>query len=123
MLESMASDKKMLMIAAEAALSSAEKIDNRENLLGAVGIRNDGVIVSSRNVSARNISPTHHAETRLLRKLTPDSVVWVARVSKQSGSWALSKPCKKCQASLRNKGVKRIVYTIGPNEWGVMDLK
>jgi tRNA(Arg) A34 adenosine deaminase TadA len=118
----MASDKKMLHLAAESALASSERIDIRENLLGAIGLRNDGVIVVSRNVSSQNPTPTHHAETRLLRKLTPNSEIWVARV-KRNGEWGLSKPCKTCESSLRNKGISRIVYTIGPNEWGVLNFK
>jgi tRNA(Arg) A34 adenosine deaminase TadA len=119
----MASDKKMLTLAAEAALTSSGKLDtHRVYYLGAVGIRNDGVIVSSKNVSSTDVVPTHHAETRLARKLTPNSVVWVARVRRKNGEWAMARPCQNCQNRLRSSGVTKVVYTISHNEWGVMEL-
>lgn len=120
----MSSDKKMLSIAAAVAVKSQDKsIDNRSFLLGAVGMRSDGVFVSSRNIAATDCAPNHHAETRLIRKLTPNSIVWVARVSKRDGSWALARPCPGCQKRLQAAGIIKVVYTIGPNEWGIWHLK
>lgn len=116
-------DKKMLKAAAEAALQNSETcMDIRSFFLGSVGLRNDGVIVSSRNVAARDVALTHHAEARLSRKLTPQSEVWVARVRK-NGEWAMSRPCKSCQIKLKKAGVDRVVYTLGPNEWGTLEFK
>lgn len=120
----MALDKKMLMLAAEAAdINSPNNGDMREIFLGAVGVRGDGVLVSSRNVTSVCVSPQHHAETRLARKLTPRSTVWVARVARGTHEWAMAKPCPNCEKRLRSAGVTRIVYTIGPNEWGVIDCR
>jgi len=119
----MASDKKMLVMAADVAAKINKKFDNRTFLLGAVGMRSDRVIVSSRNITAPDLAPDHHAEARLVRKLTTDSVVWVARVSRQNGDWAMARPCPGCERRLRNTGVKRVVYTISPNEWGVIDFQ
>lgn len=118
----MANDKKMLTLAASVALGSENRSrDNRGFLLGAIGLRNDGVVMQARNVPALDFAPDHHAETRLARKLTPNSIVWVARVLK-NGLWAIAKPCAGCQIRLRAVGVRRVVYTIAPNEWGVIDL-
>jgi len=118
----MANDKKMLTQAAAVALGNANRsVDNRTFTLGAVGLRNDGVIVSSRNVSALDYAPDHHAEARLVRKMTPNSIIWVARVLK-NGTWAIAKPCNPCRTRLKAAGVRRVVYTIGHNEWGIMDL-
>ena len=118
----MANDKKMLTQAAAVAIGSSNRsVDNRTFILGAVGLRNDGVIVSSRNVSALDYAPDHHAEARLVRKMTPNSTIWVARVLK-NGTWAIAKPCSPCQTRLKAAGIKRVVYTIGHNEWGVLDL-
>ena len=116
----MASDKKMLANAALAAMKN--KGDIRTYLLGAVGRRSDGVIVSSRNIPAQDFTNerSNHAEVRLARKLTLGSTVWVARVARKDGSWAMAKPCRGCERRLRAAGVERIVYTIGPNEWGVI---
>lgn len=120
----MSLDKKMLITAASVAVKSQDKsIDNRSFLLGAVGIRSDGVIVSSRNIAATDCAPNHHAETRLIRKLTPNSTIWVARISKKDGSWAMARPCTGCQKRLRLAGVTKVVYTIGPNEWGIWYLR
>jgi hypothetical protein len=118
----MASDKKMLAEAASTAISTK---DIRTFLLGAVGLRADGVFVSSRNIPApeATFDRNHHAETRLARKLTPGSTVWVARVSRKDGSWAMAKPCRGCERRLRAAGVARIVYTIGPSEWGVISCE
>jgi hypothetical protein len=117
-----AADKKMLKAAAAAALQGASRGDDiRTFFLGAVGLRNDGVIVASKNVASRDVALSHHAEARLSRKLTPNSEVWVARVRK-NGEWAMAKPCASCQLKLRVAGVTRVVYTIDINEWGVLDL-
>lgn len=118
----MASDKKILSEAASLAVSTK---DNRTFLLGAIGQRADGVFVSSRNIAAPDatLSRLNHAEARLSRKLTPGSTVWVARVSRLDGSWAMAKPCKACEVRLRGAGVARIVYTIGPSEWGVISCE
>jgi hypothetical protein len=50
-------------------------------------------------------------------------VVWVARVAKGTGDWALAKPCPGCERRLRGVGVTKVVYTIDPNEWGILDLR
>jgi len=116
----MASDKKMLAMAAEIALSKDCK-DNRAFFLGSVGIRADGCMVTARNVASMHKVPSHHAEARLARKLTPKSAVWIARVTRNN-EWAVARPCCTCEARLRSAGIKRVVYTIGPNEWGIMNL-
>lgn len=120
----MASDKKMLQLAAEAAIQGRNRSDDaRTFLLGAIGVRNDGVFVSSRNIAAPDCAPKHHAETRLVRKLTPGSTVWVARVARGTGGWAMARPCPGCERRLRGAGITRVVYTIGPHEWGVIDMR
>lgn len=111
----------MLMLAAKIAMNRNGR-DSRSFLLGAVGQRNDGVIMTARNISATDCAPNHHAEARLTKKLTPDSVVWVARISRRDGSWALARPCQGCQMRMRRTGVRKVFYTISPNEWGVMEL-
>jgi len=116
------SDRKMLKVAAASALQGLTRGDDiRTFFLGAVGIRNDGVLVASRNVASRDVAPSHHAEARLVRKLTPNSAVWVARVRK-NGEWALARPCQSCQIRLKSAGIARVTYTIGEDEWGVIEL-
>lgn len=110
----------MLTLAARVAVERGNK--NRSFLLGAVGIRNDGVIVTSRNISATDHAPRHHAEARLSRKLTPNSIVWVARVARRDGAWAMARPCQGCQMRMKTVGVEKVFYTIAPGEWGVLEL-
>jgi tRNA(Arg) A34 adenosine deaminase TadA len=88
--------------------------------LGSVGIRPDGLVVSSFNVVTEpHRCPSGHAEHRLASKLQPGSVVFVARTDK-NGDWALARPCVHCETRLRNARVSRVYYTIRPNEYGVM---
>jgi len=112
----------MLCLAATVASETYSKHDNRSFLLGAVGMRNDGVIVSSRNIAATDVTPSAHAEARVVKKLTCDSIVWVARVGKKGDRWALARPCSSCQRRMKTAGVKKVIYTIAPNEWGTILL-
>jgi hypothetical protein len=48
------------------------------------------------------------------------SIVWVVRVSIQDGKMRLAKPCKRCENTLRLRGVEKIYYSISENEYGVM---
>lgn len=98
------------------------KKDIRQFLIGAVGIRKDGVIVCAYNSPTQSPEPCAHAEARLARKLDYGAVVYVARHGKGSGDWAMAKPCADCERTLRSKGVKRVYYTIVPNEFGTMYL-
>lgn len=112
----------MLSLAATIAYEGCSRHDNRSFHLGAVGMRNDGVIVSARNIAATDVTPEAHAEARVVRKLTLDSYVWVARVSKGTREWAMARPCKNCQRRMKTAGVRKVMYTIGPNEWGTILL-
>jgi tRNA(Arg) A34 adenosine deaminase TadA len=118
----MSIDKRMLNLAASVAAEGQSRHDNRSFFLGAVGMRRDGVIVSARNIAATDVTPTAHAEARVVKKLTCDSIVWVARVGRGAGNWALARPCNKCMLRMLTAGVRKVVYTIAPNEWGIIQL-
>ena len=85
--------------------------DDRTYKLAAVGIRNDGVIVSARNIRCPQKTPTAHAEVRLAKKLTPGSVVIVSRIARGTGLPVMAKPCRNCENALRSAGVDRVYYT------------
>ena len=90
--------------------------------LAAFAERRDGLLVSAFNVQVPTQRPPRgHAEYRIHSKLTVGSVVAVARLS-STGEWALAKPCKACEALLRNCRVKKVFYTIGPREYGALEL-
>lgn len=94
----------------------------RKAFVGAVAIRRDGVMVSSRNGSTNSNcsakTPSIHAEARVLRKSGHGAIVYVARVCRD-GSLALAKPCVRCQALLRSHGVKAVYYSVSNEEWEV----
>lgn len=110
--------KKYLILARKVAVKGDKK---RQYKFGAVGIRNDGAIVSASNIRCRLREPCAHAEYRLTRKLDWGAVVYVVRVL-ADGKLAMAKPCKTCQSVMRLKGVKRCYYSISNNEFGVMIL-
>ena len=68
---------------------------------------------------------THHAETACVlgidRETTQGSTIYTARVNRQ-GEWKMSKPCSMCHEVMKYVGVRKVVYTIGPSEWGSYKL-
>lgn len=112
------SDTELLLMAAGTGL---RKNDLRAFRLGAIGIRNDGAIVSASNGPAPYPHPDAHAEARLTMKLTPGSAVWVARIRKD-GSLGIARPCGGCMVRLKSAGVVRVAYTISDHEHGVINL-
>ena len=112
-----------LEIAAGIALESWRKYRGPEQMqcLGAVGVRQDGAVVHAHNtyVGSR-VEPKTHAEYRLLSRLGPFGTVYVARVGGVGGAnWAMAKPCPTCHRAMEIRRVKRVFYTIGPDEYGV----
>ena len=103
----------------QAAILAASSKDKKNFFLGSIAVRKDGLLVQATNLtSPENKTPTAHAEVRALKKAGWGATLWVARVTKE-GVWALARPCPTCQAFIENKGVKKVYYTIGPNEWGI----
>jgi len=108
--------KNNLDLAAKIALGGSPK---RSFWLGAVAKRKDGAIVVSTNEKVQKPTPTAHAEARVLRKAGKGATLWVGRVMRSDHSWAMAKPCKKCQALIRSMGVVKVYYTISPGNFGV----
>jgi cytidine deaminase len=106
---------KLLNLAAEIAYKSIPS--KKDFLLACVVKRADGAITYSVNEHTREPSPGGHAEARATGKADWGSTFYVARVTRD-GQWAMSRPCKKCQAIIRNRGIAKVYYTIGPGEWG-----
>lgn len=110
--------KTLLEMAAEFADCARRPLTYR---LAAIGLRPDGLVVGACNVSVKGQrTPEGHAEYRVHSKLRPRSIVAVARVC--HGKWANAKPCASCETILRNARVKRVCYTIGPGEYGIIDF-
>ena len=98
----------------------------RRAFVGAVGKRSDGAVVQSWNGSSAGTTydrcPSAHAEARLARKLDAGSVVYVARVRRDNGKLAMAKPCAHCERILRNRGIRRVEYSINEHEFGVLEF-
>lgn len=96
--------------------------------LGAIGITPEGRIYHAKNlplIVSENYFrpiPSAHAEFKLARALPRGSVVYVVRLLK-NGEHAMARPCPSCMTALAHRAVKKIYYTIGPGEWGVIDGK
>ncbi len=110
-----------LELAAETAKLNT---DLRRHCLGAVAIRKDGAIVTSRNGSiymGRETCgyPQGHAEFRCLQKAGIGAIFFVARV-KNGGDLGLAKPCPFCQSLLSRK-VSKVFYTINNDNYGILN--
>jgi tRNA(Arg) A34 adenosine deaminase TadA len=112
---------KYFRLARQVALKGDTKEIGRQYRLGAVGVRNDGVIVTSTNIPCRCPERTAHAEARLLRKLSYDSEIYLVRILR-SGILAPAKPCKNCETLMRLRGVKKCYYSISEVEYGTLRL-
>jgi tRNA(Arg) A34 adenosine deaminase TadA len=112
---------KYFRMAAIIAQQGDAKNAQRRYPMGAVGIRNDGVVVGASNLCCTYKCPEAHAEYRTTKMLTPNSTVFVIRLNK-AGDWMLAKPCNSCRRFMKNKGVIKVYYTISNGEYGVMVL-
>ena len=97
----------------------AIKDDCRQYRFGAVGIRRGGVIVVSRNIPTRYPEPRAHAESRVARKLSKNSVIYVVRIDRKN-NLTTARPCKSCQKIMKSKGIKKCYYSISNTEFGVL---
>lgn len=74
------------------------------------------------DINLSNARHTQHAECHALVKIDDLDIDW-SKVSifnyriKRDGSKGMSKPCKACEAMLRNKGIKEIYFTTETG-WG-----
>lgn len=116
----------MLTMAGGAALPTDDN-DHRHFYIGCVGVREDGVVVASKNgatkfssiVAHYELLPNSHAEGRVLRKLGRNGTLYVARVARKDGSFAMSRPCRMCQNRIKSAGVKKVYYSISDNQYGL----
>lgn len=111
-----------LEMAAQIALS---KDDKRNFLIGSVGIRGDGAIVSAFNSPTPSPDRRIHSEYRLASKLDYGATVYVARVGSGNSThkttkFSMAKPCPDCMRVLFSKRVKKIYYTISDKEYGII---
>jgi tRNA(Arg) A34 adenosine deaminase TadA len=116
----------LILWAAHAAQITDDQ-DQRNFLLGCVGVRNDGCLVSGKN-GASSLStpwenyhayPGAHAEGRVLRKMDGGGVLYVARVSRKDSKLTMSRPCGMCQTLIVSKRISKVYYSISQTQYGV----
>jgi cytidine deaminase len=104
----------------------ATKLSNCKFKLGAILETNKGIYVGynkNRNHPEIHWASAEHAEMRALRLAgnnTNGSTMYVARVKGLNDR--MSKPCKDCEDRMREAGVRRVIYTVGSDEIGVLRL-
>lgn len=119
----------MFKIAGKVAVPNCPN-DLRTFWIGSVARRDvDGVVVKSRNGSAKpnkkdeqtwTPQPRAHAEARLLQKSGKNATIYVVRISRLTGNFAMSRPCGHCMSKMRAAKVKMCYYTIDANRYGVI---
>lgn len=97
-------------------------LDKRAYFIGAIAIRGDGTMVSAVNGSDTARNRQIHCEYRICKKIDHGATVYLARIGLSDGKFRIAKPCRNCRKVLRSKKVKKVYYTIGPNEYGVLYL-
>ena len=110
-----------LDLATKIAKANSYASSQKHYSFGCVALRKDGAIVTSTNIRSRHRCASAHAEARVLKKAGHGAILWVVRIDR-SGNWAMAKPCVHCESFIRNKMVKRVHYTISPNEYGTLNL-
>lgn len=99
-------------------ISSQDCLYRKEYNFGVVCLRQDGSIAISNNILTATPNPAAHAEKRVLAKAGLGATLYIVRL-KRDGCWGMAKPCKHCETLIKNKRVKKVVYSIGDNEYGV----
>ena len=52
-----------------------------------------------------------HAEVAALKNINKADTILVVRISREDGSLTMSRPCEKCQKYLKDRGIKKVVYS------------
>lgn len=77
-------------------------------------------------IKARRLQNENHAEIAAIvkargkfgaKKSLKGSTLYVARVHR-NGDFAFSRPCVLCRIVIYNTGIRKVIYSIGPNEFG-----
>lgn len=119
-----------LIQAGKIAVAKFKAIEKRNFILGCVGVRRDGAIVAAKNGAVNSSScekyriiPEAHAEARCLKKMDCGGTLFVSRVLKRDGTYAMAKPCVGCQLQIKAHRIKTVYYTIDESSYGIWDVE
>jgi len=106
----------------------ASRLSNGKFKLGAVVTSGSKIVGVGYNWNQN--PPTIHwesgqcAEHRALRDASScakGSTVYVTRVS-STGEFRNARPCQSCVNDMKKAGVSKVIYTIGPDEYGMLRI-
>ena len=107
--------------------------DGRIFLLGCVAIRggdqavvlssNSPVMIGNLGTNERTSFPPAHAEMKCAKKMSKHSIVFIARIRKDTKNYALARPCPYCMNMLLAKNAVKIYYSIDQYTYGVINVK
>ena len=107
------------------ALALTSRSDLRVYRVGAVIYDNHGVIswgwnywISRGGGKFETICAERYAIRRANRKRLRGATIVVAGVRRGNGAEFLTRPCEKCFSEILKRGIRRVVYSIGPGRWG-----
>ena len=82
--------------------------------------------VENKNFKCQDKYFSTHAEIAALHNVNADCVVGstllVVRITK-SNELALSEPCSKCLFVLKKRGIRKCIFSIGPDIFGILTFK
>lgn len=114
----------MFLLDLAADIAKRDSDVRKQFYVACVSKRRDGAIVVSVNGSSQaQPIPSAHAEARALKKSGRDSTLYVARVLRDKQTLAMAKPCKTCQAAIRNKHVLKVFFTVDNEHYGTWNVK
>ena len=102
-------------------IAKANAAVEKHFLFGIVAQRNDGTIVISTNIRTRNPMIAAHSEARILKKCDQGATLWISRIDRM-GNWVMAQPCSQCSSLIRNRGVRKVHFTISNGVYGVWDV-
>lgn len=108
---------KYIKLARETAISGRTK--DKGYHLASVCIRSDGSITKGHNTRSNDQNRFVHAEAKSILKAGHGAKLLIVVRVFADNTLALAKPCNSCQRLIKQYKVKKVIYSISNNEFGV----
>jgi tRNA(Arg) A34 adenosine deaminase TadA len=111
---------KYLDLAIQVAKGNASR--SKHFTFGCVALREDGGLICMTNIRTRDPMIQAHSETRALKRAGYGATLYVVRLDR-AGNWCMAKPCVGCQSLIKNRGVRKVFYTVSENTYAVWNVR